>query len=109
MTDYIYNLEKEFQPYLPAGFYTFIGPANQNQLGDFTSIVNLVAPSHNTARTINNALSNKSAIKQVLNTMYQGAALKVYVVEGDLPYGLIYSTIDEYCERFDIQFTQISS
>jgi hypothetical protein len=109
MTDYIFNLEKDFQPYLLDGYYTFIGPANQDLLGDFTSIVNLVAPTNNAARTINNALANKSAVKQVLATMYQDTPLNVYVVEGSLPHGLLYTTIAEYCERFDIQFRQLSS
>ena len=109
MTDYIFYLEKEFQPYLLEGFYTFIGPANQELLGDFTSVVNLVAPANNSARTINNALSNKSAVKQVLSALYQDADLKVYVVEGSIPHGLVYTTIEEYCERFTIEFRLQSS
>lgn len=109
MNDYIFYLEKEFQPYLLEGFYTFIGPANQELLGDFTSVVNLVAPAYNLARTINNTLSNKSAVKQVISALYQDAELKVYVVEGNTPYGLVYTTIEEYCERFDINFRSLSS
>jgi len=109
MNDYIFNLEKEFQAYLPEGYYTFIGPANQEHLGDFTSVVNLVAPTNSVARTINNTLSNKKAVKQVLSALYQDADLKVYVVEGDSPYGLVYTTVEEYCERADIQFRSLSS
>ncbi|KGO86714.1 hypothetical protein Q765_08780 [Flavobacterium rivuli WB 3.3-2 = DSM 21788] len=109
MNDYIFNLEKEFQAYLPEGYYTFIGPAHQELLGDFTSVVNLVAPANNIARTINNTLSNKKAVKQVLSALYHDAELKVYVVEGDSPYGLVYTTVEEYCERADIQFRSLSS
>jgi len=109
MNDYIFNLEKEFQAYLPNGCYTFTGPANQDLLGDFTSIVNLVAPVHNLARTINNTLINKNAVKQVLAALYQDEELKVYVVEGNTPYGLVYCTVEEYCQQFDIKFRRLSS
>jgi len=109
MNDYIFNLEKEFQPYLPEGYYTFIGPANQELLGDFTSVVNLVAPTNNVARTINNNLTNKKVVKQVLSALYQDAELKVYVVEGESPYGFVYTTVEEYCERTDIHFRSLSS
>jgi len=109
MNDYIFNLEKEFQAYLPEGYYTFIGPANQELLGDFTSVVNLVAPTNNVARTINNTLSNKRAVKQVLSALYQDAELKVYVVEGESAYGFVYTSIEEFCERSDIQFWLLTS
>jgi hypothetical protein len=109
MTDYIFYLEKEIQPYLLNGFYTFIGPANPDHLGDFTSVVNLLAPANNPVRSINNALINKNVVKQVLATLYQDADLKVYVVEGSLPYGLLYTTLEEYCDRFDINFRALSS
>ncbi len=109
MNDYISNLEKDFQPYLPTDHYTFIGPANQDYLGDFTSIVNLVAPTHNASRNINYALANKNAVKQVINTMYQDAELDVYVVEGGISNGIVYTTIAEYCQRFHIRFRQLSS
>jgi len=109
MNDYIFNLEKEFQAYLPEGYYTFIGPADQGLLGDFTSVVNLIAPVSNVTRTINNTLSNKKAVKQVLSALYQDADLKVYVVEGDSPFGLVYTTVEDYCAKADITFRSLSS
>ena len=109
MSDYIFNLENDFQPYLPYGSYTFVGPANQDLLGNFTSIVKLLAPVINDVKSITSALSNKKVVKQAIATLYAGAELKVYIVEGDSPYGLIYTTIDEYCDRFDIKFRLHSS
>ena len=109
MNDYIFNLEKEIQPYLLDGYYTFIGPANPDKLGDFTSVVHLVAPARNVTRTINNALSNKTAVRQVLAMLYQDAELSVYVAESNATYGLIYSTIEDYCEKLALNFRLHSS
>ncbi|MXN93165.1 hypothetical protein GR160_18205 [Flavobacterium sp. Sd200] len=103
MAQYIFNLEERFQPFLLEGYYTFIGPANQELLGDFTSTVNRIAPLNN----INNSLSNKSVVKQVLNTLYPDSPLKIYVAEGNHSSGLAYNTIEEYCDRFHIEFNLI--
>lgn len=107
MTDYIFTLENDFQPYLLDGYYTFIGPSNTDLLGDFTSVVNLISTTNNASRSINNSLSDKNAVKHVINVMYQNEGLSIYVVEGSLPNGLLYTTLKEYCQKFNINFNQL--
>lgn len=98
MDELIFKAEEALQPYLQHGCYSFIGPENQDLLGNFISFLNNVT-SDDEVNAISNKLLNKAAIKQALSLLPQGEKLTVYVAEGNAPYGFIYTTATEYYSK----------
>ncbi|WP_405266291.1 hypothetical protein [Cellulophaga sp. Ld12] len=97
------ELEERFQPFLQSNDYTFIGPMDMALMENFMRQVNLSAPVIGLGRTIHDALSHKPSVHSTLLTLPLNTALRIYVVinEGN---NLIHATIEDYCERFGLDF-----
>lgn len=98
------TLEDRFQPFLQNNDYTFIGPLNADLMEGFMRNVNMLAPVVGTSRTIHHAMSHQPAVRQSLLSLPVDTDLRIYVVVRENDSFLIHATIEDYCERFNIDF-----
>jgi hypothetical protein len=101
MDTFIFKAEADLQPHLQEGCYTFIGPENEDLLGNFISFINNATADEET-QAISYKLLNKNAIKQALSFLPKAEKLTIYVVEGSSPYGVVYATATEYCAKLGL-------
>ena len=101
MDAFIFKAEAALQPYLQEGCYSFIGPENEDLLGNFISFVNN-ATSDDDTKAISYKLLNKTAIRQALSFFPANEKLAIYIAEGSAPYGVVYTTATDYCTKLGI-------
>ncbi|OOG73349.1 hypothetical protein [Algoriphagus sp. A40] len=100
------NQEIRLKPHLRPNDYSFIGPEDTGLLNGFIQNVNFFAPSNIFSTTYKEALTNQDAILMALAQFQENTPLRIYVVLGKMEERgvLIHSTIQEYCDRFKIDF-----
>ena len=98
------NQQNDFRQYLRGNDYTFIGPVNQNLFEPFMRNVNILAPVVAFSRSIHHALSHEDSILKSIATLPAGTPLRLYVIINESDDILIHSTIEEYCDRFGINY-----
>ncbi|WP_123962581.1 hypothetical protein [Chryseobacterium sp. 5_R23647] len=96
--------QSKFDSYLKNSDYTFIGPVNQNLFEPFFKNVNMIAPMRGFPRKIKDFMSNRDAVLKVLSQLPNEEELRIYVIIDRSDDILFHSTIEEYCERFNIQY-----
>jgi hypothetical protein len=101
MDAFIFKAEAALQPYLNEGCYSFIGPENEDLLGNFISFINNVVSDYD-VKAIYYKLLNKNAIKEALSLLPKNEKLTIYVVEGSAPYGAVYSKANDYCKKLGL-------
>ena len=103
--DELIELEERFQPYLQNNDYTFIGPVNSDLMQGFISTANMLAPVVAISRSIHHALSHQQSVRRALGTLPVNTNLRIYVVVNRASDMLIHATIEEYCDRNNIDFS----
>ena len=98
------TLEDRFQPFLQNNDYTFIGPVDAELMDGFMKNVNMLAPVVSSSRTIHHALSHQQSVRSSLPSLPANTPLRIYVVIRENDVFLIHATIEDYCERFGIDF-----
>ena len=98
------DLEERFQPFLQNNDYTFIGPANVTLMENFIRSANMSAPVIANSRSVHHALSHKPSVLGALGILPVDAELRIYVVVNEADDFLFHATIEEYCQRFNIDF-----
>lgn len=101
----LFEIEERFQPFLLNKDYTFVGPVNPQILTKFYEIVNKLAPTIAISRLIHHALINKNSVKQALSFFPEDTELKIYVVVSNGSRNIVFTSIQEYCEKNKIEFT----
>lgn len=104
MLEQLLSEEQKFQPYLLEGHYTFIGPEDQNLLGQFIERANWLAPIVAISRTVHHALSHKDSTINALQVFPQNTQLRIYVVIPTNSPILFHSNIEEYCNQNNITY-----
>lgn len=105
MNEEIFTQEEDFQPYLLENHYTFVGPVNDDLFEKFIKIVNEIAPP-NVFHTIHNVLSNSKTTRKALDLFPPDTQLRIYVVSYRSNSLLIHSTINGYCEKFNVDYSE---
>ena len=105
MNEKIFAQEEDFQPYLLENHYTFVAPINGDLLDKFIKITNEIAPP-NVFHTIHNVLSNRNATKKALEFLPPDTQLRVYVIIPNNDTFLIHATIDDYCKRYNVDYSE---
>jgi len=98
------ELEGRFQPFLQNNDYTFIGPLDTNLMEGFMRTANMLAPVVGISRSIHDALSHQQSVRTALGSLPANSELRIYVVVNRASDFLIHATIEEYCERNNIDF-----
>lgn len=98
------ELEERFQPFLRENDYTFIGPVDMNLMENFIRTANMLVPVVGINRSVHHALSHRDATRAALNNLPQGSELRIFVVLNEAEDFLFHATIEEYCDRFNIDF-----
>lgn len=109
MLDNLIALDNVFQGYLRPNDYTFIGPSDERLLKVFINNANQFVPKKIFGRTIHYVLSNQYATRTAARLLPQNIQLKIYVVTRiNNDNFLVRSTIEEYCQRFHIDFPYLN-
>lgn len=96
--------EQNFQRYLLANHYSFIGPDNPNLFESFIQHSNLIAPNFGLGGTIHNVLSHKNTTITALEILPQNTQLRVYIIIPNSSQILFHSSIPEYCNQNNIVY-----
>lgn len=105
MLQELLDIQERLEPHLLPGYYSFIGPVNQNHFEPFMRTANNIAPVVAFSRSIHHVLSNKQAVQMALGIFSANEPLRLYVVQrgqGDI---LLHDTVEGYCEKNNIDFT----
>ncbi|MCB0743156.1 MAG: hypothetical protein KDC67_04570 [Ignavibacteriae bacterium] len=102
--DELLELEERFQPFLLNDDYTFIGPTDINLLNEFTRTANRLAPVVAISRSVHHALSHTPSTRTAIGILPPGTELRIYVVIRTNDPILFHATIEEYCDRNNINF-----
>lgn len=104
MINELIEIENKFQKYLKPKDYTFIGPSEIDLLETFIKNVNMIAPSNIFNSSLHKSLSNKVAVLNALKSLPNNIECRIYVIVASNEQFLIHSTIEEYCDRFKIDY-----
>lgn len=104
MLENLLKQEEEFQPYLLPKDYSFIGPVNQNLLEQFIKVASRFTPAISITKSVHHVLSNKRAVRKVLNILPPRIPIKIYAVTSTGRSLLVHSDIKTYCIQNNIEY-----
>lgn len=104
MLQQLLNTQARLEQHLLPGYYTFIGPVEQNLMQPFMRRANDIAPVVAFSRSIHDVLSNKQAIQRALEILPANEPLRIFVVQRHKSDVLLHDTIEGYCEKNNINF-----
>jgi hypothetical protein len=105
MMQKLLDVQERLEPHLLPGYYSFIGPVNQNNFEHFIHVANNVAPVVAFSRSIHHVLSNKEAVQRALRIFSANEPLRLYVIQNSQEDILLHDTVKGYCEKNNIDFT----
>ena len=105
MLQKLLDAQERLQPHLLPGYYSFIGPANEDYFEPFMRTANNIAPVDVFNNSIHHVLSNKQAVGKALSILPSNEPLRIYVVNNNYEDKVIHDTVEGYCQQHGIDFT----
>ena len=99
-------IQERFELLLKEGYYTFIGPVDENLFTPFLKRVNNAAPGKLFNHSIHDDLANKEAVDIALTMFPDGFPLRLYVVSSADSQILLHDTVEGYCEKHGVDFQE---